>query len=81
MNIANELRKLADQIDGTPINTIEEQNIKLQLYEEFLNRLLLIEEHIEHKRARAKDLDKAFIKLYIDDYKLKLHEINNRHNK
>ena len=28
MNIANELRKLADQIEGTTLNTIEEKNIQ-----------------------------------------------------
>ncbi len=28
MDIANELRKLADQIEGTSLNTVEEKNIK-----------------------------------------------------
>lgn len=72
MNIANELRKLADQIDGNYLNTIEEKNIQIELYSEFLTRLKIIEEHLENKKFRSKDLDIAFTKSFIDDYELKI---------
>ena len=75
MNISNELRKLADQIEGTPLNTIEERNIKKELYEEFLLRLQLIEDHLERKRAQPSNLDLAFTRKFIDDYLLKLNEL------
>lgn len=75
MNISNELRKLADQIDGTSLNTIEEQNIQKELYEEFLLRLKMVNDHIEHKRGQAKDLDKAFLKIFIEDYELKISRL------
>lgn len=68
MNIATELRKLADQIEGTTLNTIEEKNLQIELYQEFLLRLKIIEEHSERKRSQAKDLDLAFIRKFIDDY-------------
>ena len=72
MNIANELRKLSDQIEGTTLNTIEEKNIQRELYSEFLIRLKMIEEHLEKKRGQAKDLDLAFTKRFIDDYELRI---------
>ena len=72
MNIANELRKLADQIEGTTLNTIEEKNIQRELYSEFLIRLKMIEEHLEKKRGQVKDLDLAFTKRFIDDYELRI---------
>ena len=31
MNIANELRKLADQIEGNSLNTVEEKNIQKEI--------------------------------------------------
>lgn len=75
MNIANELRKLADQIEGTSLNTVEEKNIKKELYEEFLLRLQLIEDHLERKRSQAHNLDLAYTRKFIDDYKLKIIEL------
>ena len=75
MNIANELRKLADQIEGTSLNTVEEKNIKKELYEEFLLRLKLIEDHLERKRSQAHNLDLAYTREFIDDYKLKIIEL------
>jgi hypothetical protein len=75
MNIANELRKLADQIEGTSLNTVEEKNIKKELYEEFLLRLQLIEDHLERKRAQPHNLDLAYTRKFIDDYKLKIIEL------
>ena len=75
MNISNELRKLADQIEGTPLNTTEERNIKKELYEEFLLRLKLIEDHLERKRAQPHNLDIAFTRKFIDDYELKITKL------
>ena len=75
MNIADELRKLASQIDGTSLNTIEEINIKKELYEEFINRLELIENHLERKRAQCHNLDLKFSELFIDDYKDRLKQL------
>jgi len=75
MNIANELRKLADQIEGTPLNTLEENNIYKTLYEEFLSRLKIVESHFEVKRGQSKDLDKAFVRRFIDDYELKISKL------
>ena len=72
MNIANELRKLADQIEGNSLNTVEEKNIQKELYSEFLIRLKMIEEHLEKKRGQSKDLDMTFTKRFIDDYELKI---------
>ena len=72
MNIANELRKLADQIEGTTLNTIEEKNIQRELYSEFLLRLKMIENHLVTKRGQSKDLDLAFTKRFIDDYELRI---------
>ena len=72
MNIANELRKLADQIEGTSLNTIEEKNIQRELYSEFLIRLKMIQDHLEKKRGQAKDLDSEFTKKFINDYELRL---------
>ena len=72
MNIADELRKLADQIEGNSLNTIEEKNIQKELYSEFLIRLKMIEEHLEKKRGQSKDLDIAFTKRFIDDYELRI---------
>lgn len=72
MNIANELRKLADQIEGTTLNTIEEKNIQRELYSEFLLRLKMIEDHLVAKRGQSKDLDLAFTRKFIDDYELRI---------
>lgn len=72
MNISQELRNLADRIDGTSLNTIEEVNTKRELYSEFLIRLKIIEDHIEYKRGQSRDLDKTFLKRFIDDYELKI---------
>lgn len=77
MNISEELRNLANRIEGTSLNTIEEINIKQQLYEEFILRLELIEEHLERKRAQPKNLDLKFSELFINDYKDKLNKIKN----
>jgi hypothetical protein len=75
MNIANELRKLADQIEGTSLNTVEEKNIKKELYEEFLLRLKLIEDHLQRKRSQTHNLDLTYTRKFIDDYKLKIIEL------
>ncbi len=72
MNIADELRKLAEQIEGTSLNTIEEKNIQKELYSEFLIRLKMIVEHLEKKRGQSKDLDITFTKRFIDDYELRI---------
>ena len=72
MNIADELRKLAEQIEGTSLNTIEEKNIQKELYSEFLIRLKIIKEHLEKKRGQSKDLDITFTKRFIDDYELRI---------
>lgn len=75
MNIADELRKLAEQIEGTSLNTIEEINIKKELYEEFLLRLNMIKNHLEKKRGQAANLDQAFTNLFIDDYLKRFNEL------
>ena len=72
MNIAEELRKLASQIEGTPINNIEEKNIQKELYSEFLIRLKIIEDHLEKKRSQSKDLDMSFTRKFINDYELRI---------
>lgn len=72
MNIAEELRNLANAIEGTPINTIEERNITKELYSEFLIKLNIIKDHLENKKFRSKDLDEQFVGKFIDDYELRI---------
>ena len=58
MNIADELRKLADQIEGTSLNTVEEKNIvaaavkSAQLVKAVIDTPLLSEDGLLTKEIR-----------------------------